>query len=175
MVAVCWKWYVRATEQGKDVSQFVSALATYAARAVHSGRRLAGMERAKDVMNRATQRRRGFKVEPLPASTRTTHEELYGAARGQRLRDAFEERLRDNTATPPDEQAMFRIDFADWLGTLTGRQRHLIRAMARNERSKDLSRQFELSPSRISQLRREFHEDYRRFLGDLADGTCAPP
>jgi hypothetical protein len=39
--------------------------------------------------------------------------------------------------------------------------------MARNKRTLDLSRQFELSPARISQLRREFHDDWRRFLGDL--------
>jgi hypothetical protein len=167
MRGLAWKWFLRLHERGRDPAEFVTTFATLLARAVNSGRRLAGMERSKDVMNPATQRRRGFRVEPLPSSTRTSHEELYASPIGQALLDAFEERLRDNTVTPPDEQAMFRIDFADWLRTLTARERRLIRAMSRNERTLDLSREFELSPSRISQLRREFWLDWHRFLGDL--------
>jgi hypothetical protein len=167
MVAVCWKWYVRATDQGKDVNQFVSALATYAAQAVNSGRRLAGMAKSKDVMNPRNQRRRGFRVEPLPSSPRTSHESLYSSPQGQALLDAFEERLRDNTITPIPDQVQFRLDWPAWLKTLTGRERRLIRAMSCNERTLDLSKEFELSPARISQLRREFHDGWHRFLGDL--------
>jgi hypothetical protein len=40
----------------------------------------------------------------------------------------------------------------------------MIRAMALNERTKDLSRRFRVSPSRISQLRREFHQDWEQFI-----------
>jgi hypothetical protein len=167
MRALAWKSYLRLHERGRDPADFVAMFVTLLARAVNSGRRLAGMERAKDVMNRATQRRHGFQVEPLPNSTRTSHERLYASPVGQALLDAFEERLRDNTITPVADQVQFRIDWPAWLATLTGRERRLIRAMARNERTKDLSRQFELSPARISQLRREFHDDWHRFLGDL--------
>ena len=38
--------------------------------------------------------------------------------------------------------------------------------MLRNERTTDLSRQFELSPGRISQLRRELHDAWRRYHGE---------
>ena len=38
--------------------------------------------------------------------------------------------------------------------------------MAHNERTKDLSRQFELSPGRISQLRREFRDGWLRYHGE---------
>jgi DNA-directed RNA polymerase sigma subunit (sigma70/sigma32) len=58
---------------------------------------------------------------------------------------------------------IFRLDFKDWLRSLTPRERRIIRAMARNERTKDLSRQFEVSPGRISQMRREFKEGWERF------------
>jgi hypothetical protein len=44
----------------------------------------------------------------------------------------------------------------------------MIRAMARNERTLDLSKQFDLSPSRISQLRREFQIDWKRFISEAA-------
>jgi hypothetical protein len=79
----------------------------------------------------------------------------------------MEERLADNTVTPPPDQAAFRIDFGAWLKTLTPRERRIIRAMAMSERTKDLSRRFELTPGRISQMRRDFRDDWRRFVGDL--------
>ena len=47
MVALCWRWFVRLAENGKDASLFPSALATFAARAVRGGRRCAGHERAR--------------------------------------------------------------------------------------------------------------------------------
>lgn len=43
----------------------------------------------------------------------------------------------------------------------------MIRAMSQNERTTDLSKQFEVSPARISQLRREFHDDWERFCGEI--------
>jgi hypothetical protein len=168
MRALAWMWFVRLHQRGKNPADFVTTFSTLLARAVNSGRRLAGMAKAKDVMNPLTQRRHGFKVEPLHASTRVSHVELYGATLGQRRLDAFEERLRDNTITPVADQVQFRIDWPAWLKTLTGRERRLIRAMGLNERTLDLSRQFGLSPARISQLRREFFLDWHRFLGDLA-------
>jgi len=122
VLALAWRWFVRLAQRGKDATQYPSVLATFAARAVNAGRRLCGQLKAKDVCNERTQRRHGFKVEPLPLSTRTCHEELNGLG-GQRHLDAYEERLHENTMTPVDEQAAFRIDFPDWLTTRTERDR----------------------------------------------------
>ena len=155
-------------QRGKDALRFISTLASLAARAVKCGRRLVKMESSADVLSDRAQRKHGFLVESLPAAARTVHEELYSSPDGQRLHDAFEERLRDNTVTPVPEQVAFRIDFPAWLGTLTGRERRLVRAMARNERTTDLSKEFEVSPGRISQMRREFCDDWLRFHGELA-------
>src|SRR5262245_13722971 len=63
MRALAWKWFVRLAQRGKDPTQFVSAIAAYAARAVNSGRRVCGVEKAKDVLSRVAQRRHGFAVE----------------------------------------------------------------------------------------------------------------
>jgi hypothetical protein len=166
VVALSWKWFCRLMKRGKDATQFIGALAALAARAVWSGRRLGGGERANDVMSPVAQRRHGFVVKSLP-STRRPYEDLNGDGLDQRLHDAIEERLADNTVTPPPDQAAFRIDFGAWLKTLTPRERRIIRAMAMSERTKDLSRQFELTPGRISQMRRELRDDWRRFVGDL--------
>ena len=40
MAALGWHWLVRLAERGKDATQFLFALASYAARAVRAGRRL---------------------------------------------------------------------------------------------------------------------------------------
>ena len=149
----------------------MTAFTTLLARAVNSGRRLTGMAKAKDVMNTATQRRHGFRVESLPASSAVGYDHLYASPLGQELQDAYEERLRDNTVTPVLDQVQFRIDWPAWLATLTGRERRMIGAMARNDRTKDISREFEVSPGRISQMRREFHDDWRRFCGEQNAST----
>jgi hypothetical protein len=167
MIGLAWKWFVRLAQRGKDATRFVSALATFAARRVNRGDRVCGQEWAKDVLNTLAQRRHGFTVQSLPLCNATSLENRYAHPRGQQQQDTFEERLRDNTTTPVPIQVQFRIDFRAWLQTLTGRERRLIRAMARNERTGDLSRQFEVSPGRISQLRREFYLGWIRFCGDL--------
>ena len=163
MVAFSWLWFRRLIEQGKDPLAFASRIAGFAARRVKCGRRVCGQAKGKDVLSGVAQRRHGFHVESLPASTTTSHEERYTAVRGQQRQDVWEERLRDNTQTPVPEQVAFRIDFPAWLVTLTGRERRIVREMARNERTLDLSKRFELSPARISQLRREFHDDWNVF------------
>jgi hypothetical protein len=172
-VALGWAWYSRLCERGKDVSQFSMAFVFLVARAVKSGRRVCGQEKAGDVMSPLAQQGHGFKVESLPASTSRPHENLCGAVSGQRYLDTFEERLWANSITPPDQQAMFRIDFVDWLKTLTPRERRIIQAMARNERTKDLAKKFEVSPGRISQMRREFCQGWKRFCGDNVEEGVA--
>src|SRR5205807_9550511 len=90
MVALSWLWFVRLALQGKDAAQFPSALARFAARAVHSGRRLCGQEKSKDVLSSVAQRRHRFVVETL-------------ADGGDPHSDLLSEALRDNTQTPvPD-------------------------------------------------------------------------
>jgi hypothetical protein len=165
-VALAWRWYLRLCQRGKDVNQFVMVFVFLAARAVRAGRRLDGQEKSKDVMSSKAQQRWGFQVESLPASTAASHDSLMGSVAGQRQQDAWEERLIDNTLTPVPDQAAFRIDFPAWLQSLTARERRLIHAMLLNERTQDLGKAFELSPGRISQMRREFHQDWLRFHGE---------
>src|SRR5437763_10566275 len=66
MVALSWLWFWRLHQKGRDPLSFVSALATFAAKAVRSGRRLCGQEKAKDVLSPRAQRRKGFAVCKLP-------------------------------------------------------------------------------------------------------------
>jgi hypothetical protein len=164
-IAVSWRWFVRINEQGKDVSEFVSTLASYAVRHVRSGRRLCGSQRAKDAMSPVAQQRHHFKVEPLNCSTRQSYETLYADPHGQDEMDGYEERLRDNSVTPPPDAAAFRIDFPAWLSRLGPRNREIAQSMAMDLATGELARKYRVSPARISQMRREFWGDWGLFHG----------
>lgn len=135
-------------------------------RAVSAGRRVTGMLKTKDVMSPRCQRMRGFKVESLPMSPRTSHEELFGSALGQREHDAFEERLQDNRMTPVPDQAAFRIDFPRWMRTWSERDRRIIEDMAQDHCTFDLAKKYGCSPGRISQKREQYKSDWDRFCGE---------
>ena len=152
VVALCWQWFLRLVEKGKDPLTFPTTLAAYAARAVRSGRRLTGQERSKDALSPLAQRRRGFAVGRLPH---------FGTLHGNPLDEA----LRDNTASPVPEQVAFKIDFPAWRLTHPGRDRRLIDRLMLGERTLDVSRAFGLSPARIAQKRREFRDDWLAFCG----------
>jgi hypothetical protein len=155
MVALSWRWFVRLAEQGKDATRFPSVLATFAARAVYSGRRLAGTCRAKDVLSPVAQRRHGFAVGRLPD---------FSTLNGNPLFDA----LHDNTRSPVPDQVSFRLDFPAWLASLGPRNRGIAQDMAQGHRTGELADAYGLSPARVSQLRREFHRDWQTFCGEPA-------
>jgi hypothetical protein len=166
-VALAWRWFLRLIAQGKEIDDFVMVLADYAVRHVRSGRHLCGQERAKDVLSVRAQRIKGFGVQSLSCSTRRSLEELHGQPHGQQLIDAFEERLMDNTQSPVPDQAAFRIDYPRWLSQLPQRNRAIAQDMALDHSTQDLAIRHQVSPGRISQLRRELFADYRRFHGEL--------
>src|SRR5262249_26438442 len=144
MAALCWKWFVRLVRRGKDVLQFVSALATYAARAVTSGRRVCGHEKSKDVLSPVAQRRHGFSVGKLPD---------FATLSGNPLDEA----PQANTVPPVPEQVAFRLDFPAWRRIHSDRDRRLIDRLMAGERTLEAGRAFGLSPARVSQKRGEFH------------------
>jgi hypothetical protein len=154
VIALAWKWLLRLDERGKDVEAFVSTLADHAVRQVRSGRRLCGQEKAKDAMSSRAQRFKHFAVQTLPA---------YDTGRDQ---NATIDALQDNTKSPPDEQAAFRIDFAAWLQIYDDRKRRVIHDLMLGEKTLEVANRHHLSPARISQLRREFKDDWQKFYAD---------
>jgi hypothetical protein len=152
-LALAWAWYRRLAQRGKDASDFASALATFAARAVQAGRRITGSESFQDVLSVTAKLRHGVRVFRLSES-------------GTLTISGWQEAVADNTRTPPDEQAAFRIDFPAWLATRTDRDRRLIADLAVGERTGDVARKYGLSAGRISQLRRAFSADWALFCGE---------
>ena len=154
MIALAWKWFVTLEQRGKDPASFITALATLAARAVRSGRRLAAGEPAKDVFSSRTQVCQDFTVKTLPVPS---------AGPGNGLDDV----LRDNTQTPPPDAAAFRIDFPCWFATLNSRTGRLVRELMSGEKTSVAARAVGVSPGRVSQLRKELHDDWLRYHGEL--------
>lgn len=157
-IALAWKWFVRLVEKGKRPEGFVSMIATYAAKAVKSGRRVCGQLKPKDVLSERAQQRKGFTVGKLPDYSTLSDNPLQAA-------------LTDNTVSPVIDQVQFRCDFPAWTKSRCRRDRRLIHDMATGERTQDLARRFHLSQARVSQLRREFKDDYDRFC----DSAVAAP
>jgi hypothetical protein len=155
-VALAWHWFVRLARQGKDAARFPMALADFASRAVRNGRRLAGAEASKDVLSSSARRRHGFAVLRLVEHSAQTD-------------GTIGEALRDNMRTPVPEQVSFRLDFPAWLRRRGGRDRRLVWALLLGGRTLEVACLFGLTPSRVSQLRREFYHDWNRFTADPAE------
>jgi len=153
MVALAWRWHLRLAQRGKDATRFPTALASYAARAVRCGRRLAGMDRSKDVLSPQARQRHGFLVSTLPEISTLSDNPLAEA-------------LHDNTQTPPDVQCAFRVDFRAWRATHTERNRQILHDLMVGERTSDVAGKYGLSPGRVSQLRRELHDDWELFCAE---------
>jgi hypothetical protein len=137
MVGLSWLWFVPLAEKGKDATQFATTLAMFAARAVKAGRRLTGMEPARDVLSPRAQQRQGFVVASLLDSS-----SLHG--------NVFDEALHDNTQTPVPEQVNFRCDFPAWRCTRTERDRRLLDDLMLGERTSAVSQKYHLTAGRVS-------------------------
>jgi hypothetical protein len=150
MVALAWKSFVNCVRNGKNPLEFPMALARRAAQGVHNGRRLCGQEKIKDVLSPRAQQQHNFTVVSLPEGS-----SLHG--------NVFDEALIDNTQTPVPDQVSFRIDFPAWRLTRSERDRRVIDDLMLGERTLDVADKHGLTAGRVSQLRRDFQQDWERF------------
>jgi hypothetical protein len=153
-VALAWQWFLSLEQRGKDVTQFVTVFATLASRAARSGRRVAGMEQAKDVLSFRAQERGAFTLTSLSGSSPL-------------LDNVLDDAVSDNTQTPPPDAAAFRIDFPRWLATLSERDQRMAHDLMMGGGTFPVARKFGVSPARVSQLRQRFHRDWQRFHGEV--------
>ena len=147
--------YARLHQLGKIDVAYPSALARYAVAHYRTGRRTGARLNIHDIMSRYAQRRRGIHIERL---------DRFDAEEG------WKEVFVEDRASTPAELAASRIDFADWLGRLPAKRRRIATTLAAGETTLRAARKFRLTPGRISQLRREFRQNWNSFQGAAADG-----
>ena len=74
-----------------------------------------------------------------------------------------------DTAQDPDLRRQVEVawlDFAAWLKTLSAKNRKIVHELALGERPGDVARKFDVSHSRVSQIRRELQRSWEEFVGD---------
>jgi hypothetical protein len=155
---IAWVSFLTLKRKGRKPESFISRIADFAVKHTRFGRKLTGAESAKDAMSPRAQRDKGFFVQSLPRldTAGGENEALDG--------------LQDNTQTPPDEQAAFRIDYPAWLKQYSQRDRAITIDMSHGERTQDLAKKYKLSQGRLSQMRGERHEDWEAFHSEPERG-----
>ena len=144
--------FARLVERDKLDVVFATALARFAIRQFHSGRRVGSRFNIRDVASAAAQRRHGFIVERIDRVDRATGE--------------WVEAVVDDTETPVADQAAFRCDFPAWLRKQNRRNRRIAEALSLGHTTTDVARRFHVSAARVSQLRCELRDSWRAFHGD---------
>lgn len=156
-IAAAFESYVRLKAAGRDpIRDYPSQMAVYAVLHVKDDRHVGGAASSKDVLSHRARRKHGFQVQALPHCCQRSAHVLYGTVDGQDDLDFFEEQLCDNRQTPVPDQVSFRLDFGDFLCSLSPRDRKVVRFLAKGHSGKETARRFRVCPARISQLRHEW-------------------
>ncbi len=152
--AVAWQLFIQASELGKDPASFPTYIAAFAVKRVRSGRLLAGTS-THEVLSPAVQQRNGFEVHSLD-------DESCGLDGGWKAAVAVDSK----NFTPADAVA-FRLDFNRWLNErLPRRDKEIVERLAIGDRTGEIARKHQLSPSRISKMRWEFYNSWQQFQGE---------
>jgi len=151
--------FVALVHRGKMSLAYPTVLAKYATAQIKDGRRVGSSLNVREVLSPYAQKYKGFKVERIDFY----HEDE------QKWSQAI---LEDRTAGPADT-ARVRLDFGAWLESLKRRDRKIALKLAEGEKTSIVARRFRISAGRISQLRYELAESWKRFVGD-EPGEAAP-
>jgi hypothetical protein len=152
--------YVRLFQQGRVALAYPTVLARYGVAQVRDGRRVGAKLNIKDPLSRYCQKRKGVVVERLDVFDE--EENAWAEAVIQDTR----------TATVPDIVS-FRCDFPAWLNTLRRRDRRIAETLALGHSTSQVAKRFDVSPGRVSQLRRELAGSWREFVGETQGNDAA--
>jgi hypothetical protein len=159
VVASSFVSYVRLIERGKSDLAYAGPLARYGAYQYLSGRRVGNRMNGHDVTSDYCQRSKRILVEQLD--------------RFDDPNDKWQEIVVEDRHSGPADIAATRVDFRDWLESLPVRTRHVAETLATGEATSHVARMFGCSASRISQLRRELHNAWLAFTGEVAQATSS--
>ena len=149
VVGHCWKSFIRLFELGRHEDVSPMSLARFAIRAVRSGRRMGASLNINDVSSTYCQRRLGIRTIPFCMIDQN----------GEKWAESL---IADERARP-DQLVMARIDFSEWLQTLKPLHRKVAEHLSLGESTHSTARIFNLTPGRISQIRRLLEQSWLSF------------
>jgi hypothetical protein len=151
--------YRQLVARGKVDVAYPSPLARYGVAQFRAGRRVGSRLNKNDALSSYAQRQRGFRVDSLDKFD----EEV----------DGWREIVVEDRRAGPAEIAATRIDFSQWLKTLTAKQRKIANALAVGESTQVVASKYGLSAGRISQIRRQFKDAWDGFTADRVELAAA--
>ena len=149
VVGHCWKSFIKLFELGRHEDVSPMTLARFAIRAVRSGRRIGASLNINDVSSSYCQNRMGIRSAAFCIIDQNG--------------DNWAESLIADERARPDQLVMARIDFSEWLQTLKPLHRKVAEHLSLGESTHSTARIFNLSPGRISQIRRLLERSWRSF------------
>jgi hypothetical protein len=151
-LANAFRAYARLLELNKRELIYPTVLAKFAVKQAREGRKVGGRLNCNDILSRYAQLRQNITVERLDHFD--TEE------------NGWQEAVVEDTSTPVAEQAAFRVDFPAWLAQYSSPKRRIAEALALGYTTGEIAKQFQVSPGRISQLRRDFQQSWSEFQGE---------
>jgi hypothetical protein len=160
IVGTCCAFYARLAETGQEERAHFSTLVRFAAAQLSQGRQLGSSLTTRDVSSTYCQRRQGIQLERL---------DQYDEAEGKWKEVLVEDRRHGD----PASIAAARIDVGEWLESMSSSRRKIAECLAAGATTAEAAQRFNVSPGRISQLRREFQESWVAFHGETVAGSGA--
>lgn len=152
VVARAYVAFVRLARQGRATIAYATPLALFAIKQVKSGRRVAARSNVRDVCSQQAQ------MEKRVVLKRLDH---YDDESGD-----WRAALIEDRRAGPAEIVATRLDVAAWLRTLSPHYRRIAIVLAGGETTRTAARQFGVTPSRISQIRRQLRNSWEAFLDE---------
>lgn len=149
--------FVRLVESGRADLEYPTVLARYGIAQFRDGRRVGNRLSVWDVSSRYAQQRKRFALKRLD--------------RNDSKRNEWKGILVEDGRAAPADVAAIRIDFGEWLGSLSSRLRRIAKTLATGETTGAAARKFRVSSARISQLRRELKASWELFQAGTASAS----
>jgi hypothetical protein len=148
-LVLCMLSYSRLHARGCAHAARASSLVWYGVRQTKAGRIPGGRLNCRDPLSLYAQLRKCYRMNRLHS---------YGTRRGSWI----DELVEDKRARVPDVVAA-RLDFRAWLSCLCKRTRKIARDLARGCTTAETARRYRITPSRVSQIRRELEQSWNEF------------
>lgn len=146
----CLLSYMKLHHRGRTNKASASTLVWYAVLQIKCGRPAVGRMNSKEVLSEYGQLRRGFKVIQQAIDD-----------------ESWINQLADERAPVLDLVAA-RLDVRSWFNALPVRSRRIAADLARGDTTADAATKHRVTPSRISQIRRQLNDSWMAFQHELA-------